>query len=202
MAGPGTTYVLDSNMENHDDNMADEANLSELISSTHRSTVEFQVRPDDDKDGPFFQPRFSVDHQSFDFGRRCEDAETAHWYCDQLKKALARTGSHSCSWTQDEDGNWNTECGGIFIFESGGPSENEAKWCLYCGGSLVSIDFKEGDESERWEPSPIGQCLCGGSPEGYQGPVRSRPDNLIYRGGKGVHAEYQCPQCQGAWKPV
>lgn len=29
-----------------------------------------------------------------------------------------------------------------------------------------------------------------------------RPDNLVYRGGHGQHAEYQCPVCKGMWEPA
>ena len=36
-----------------------------------------------------------------------------------------------------------------------------------------------------------GYCACGGRWEGYTGPVRERPDNLIYRGWD----DWQCPVC-------
>lgn len=43
-----------------------------------------------------------------------------------------------------------------------------------------------------------GTCLCGGRWEGYPGPERDRPDDLIHRGGN----DFQCPRCFGLWVPT
>ena len=48
----------------------------------------------------------------------------------------------SCQWTDDEDGNWNTSCGECFVFETGGPKENKAQWCPFCGGKLETKPCK------------------------------------------------------------
>ena len=32
---------------------------------------------------------------------------------------------------------WQTDCGHEFVFDEGTPSDNGAKWCLYCGKKLV-----------------------------------------------------------------
>lgn len=42
-----------------------------------------------------------------------------------------------CVWQEDQDGNWDTQCGGCFIIEEGTPSENDMKYCCYCGDWLV-----------------------------------------------------------------
>ena len=48
-----------------------------------------------------------------------------------------------CEWVQEDpfgSGDsciWQTECGHEFVFDEGTPSENGAKWCLYCGKKLV-----------------------------------------------------------------
>jgi hypothetical protein len=43
----------------------------------------------------------------------------------------------TCVWTPDSDGAYETSCGQAFVFTNGGPAENGARFCLYCGGSLV-----------------------------------------------------------------
>ncbi len=48
-----------------------------------------------------------------------------------------------CEWTEDEDGNWDTECGEKHTFIDGGPRENGAKFCCYCGFALVAVKFTE-----------------------------------------------------------
>jgi len=45
----------------------------------------------------------------------------------------------SCSWTVDDDGVWNTECGQAFVLEDGSPKENFMKYCCYCGRGLIEI---------------------------------------------------------------
>jgi hypothetical protein len=50
--------------------------------------------------------------------------------------------SPSCQWTEDEDGNWSTACGECFVFETGGPKENKAQWCPFCGGKLETKPCK------------------------------------------------------------
>lgn len=53
--------------------------------------------------------------------------------------ACERTGR--CGWTEDLDGNWGTSCGETFTFTDGGPRENRAKFCQYCGGLLTPKNF-------------------------------------------------------------
>jgi hypothetical protein len=49
----------------------------------------------------------------------------------------------SCQWSEDSDGNWDTACGETFTFTDGGPKENRARWCPYCGGELVAAPYPQ-----------------------------------------------------------
>ncbi len=54
-----------------------------------------------------------------------------------------------CHWTQDEDGNWETECGNKFCFIDGIPTSNGLRFCCYCGGALIQIIRAEETENEN-----------------------------------------------------
>ena len=41
-----------------------------------------------------------------------------------------------CIWRPDNDGTYETSCGQAFVFTGGGPRENGARFCLYCGHPL------------------------------------------------------------------
>lgn len=41
-----------------------------------------------------------------------------------------------CVWSEEEDGNWDTGCGGMYSIITGTPEENEMKFCCYCGAKL------------------------------------------------------------------
>ncbi len=43
----------------------------------------------------------------------------------------------SCKWMQDEDGNYETDCGEMFTFTEGRIKENLFLYCPYCGGRIV-----------------------------------------------------------------
>ena len=47
----------------------------------------------------------------------------------------------TCDWKQDEDGNWNMECGDMFILSEGWPSSHRMNFCCGCGRKLVEIPF-------------------------------------------------------------
>ncbi len=42
-----------------------------------------------------------------------------------------------CIWTQNVDGVWETGCGGMFEVSDGLPSENQMRFCPYCGHALA-----------------------------------------------------------------
>lgn len=54
----------------------------------------------------------------------------------------------SCQWTADEDATWETSCGQSFVFIDDGPKENGAKFCIYCGGGIVAVEYKETEETD------------------------------------------------------
>lgn len=60
--------------------------------------------------------------------------------CEKIAKgdnAEARNPERAaCRWTPDEDGVYDTECGGRWFFDSGTPAENKAAFCMYCGNAL------------------------------------------------------------------
>lgn len=53
---------------------------------------------------------------------------------------MARTKGKStvgrCVWSEDEDGNWQTECGEMFVMLEGTPTQNLMRFCAYCGSPL------------------------------------------------------------------
>lgn len=48
-----------------------------------------------------------------------------------------------CFWMQDSAGVWDTSCEHSFEFNDGGPDENEAKFCMYCGLKLAAQPYEE-----------------------------------------------------------
>jgi len=48
-----------------------------------------------------------------------------------------------CTWTENEDGYWETNCGNAFTLEEGTPTKNEMVFCCYCGCKLREVRFEE-----------------------------------------------------------
>ena len=48
-----------------------------------------------------------------------------------------------CVWTQDRDGIWITDCGESYEYMHGGPKDNGAKYCSYCGKNLDELPYIE-----------------------------------------------------------
>ena len=48
-----------------------------------------------------------------------------------------------CEWREGSDGEWDTACGGSWVFPEGGPVENEAKYCAKCGRLIKVSPYKE-----------------------------------------------------------
>lgn len=59
-----------------------------------------------------------------------------------------------CVWTENEEGQWDTQCGGMFEFTDGGPADNEQKFCGYCGGKLKAKHYD--NSGGTWE-----ECVHG-----------------------------------------
>jgi hypothetical protein len=52
-----------------------------------------------------------------------------------------------CKWSQNEDGAFETECGGAFEIMSGTPTDNNMRYCCYCGDAIEEVGY-EGDVIE------------------------------------------------------
>lgn len=55
----------------------------------------------------------------------------------QLREARAAIPK-PCTWRQDDDGLWQTDCKNTFVFNDDGPEANGFRVCPYCGGQLVT----------------------------------------------------------------
>ena len=53
-----------------------------------------------------------------------------------LFAAQARETPRPCTWIENEDGVYETNCGNMFVFNDGTPSENGFAFCPYCGLEL------------------------------------------------------------------
>ena len=51
-----------------------------------------------------------------------------------------------CTWEEDTDGNYWTECNQGSVFEDGGPEENGYKFCPYCGLALIVTAWVDDEE--------------------------------------------------------
>ena len=49
------------------------------------------------------------------------------------------TMNDKCTWENDGDGNWDTQCGNAFSLNDGMPSENGMVYCCFCGKKIVEI---------------------------------------------------------------
>jgi len=55
----------------------------------------------------------------------------------------------SCRWTEDEEGDWHTQCDEAFVFIEGGPVENRQRYCGYCGGTIIVVPYVEPKEEDE-----------------------------------------------------
>ncbi len=53
-----------------------------------------------------------------------------------------------CVWQEDENGNWDTDCGDKHILNEGTPSENNMAYCCYCGGKLIEEPYVDPDDTD------------------------------------------------------
>ena len=53
-----------------------------------------------------------------------------------LFAAQAQETPLTCTWIENEDGVYETNCGNLFAFNDGTPSENGFAFCPYCGLEL------------------------------------------------------------------
>ena len=48
-----------------------------------------------------------------------------------------------CHWTEDSDGDYDTDCDQEFCIFGGTPKENGMRFCCYCGKPLVEVQYQE-----------------------------------------------------------
>jgi|WetSurSiteA1Bulk_404760.scaffolds.fasta_scaffold10017_3 hypothetical protein len=53
-----------------------------------------------------------------------------------------------CMWFEDQDGNWDTQCGHKFTFTDGDPEANGFEYCPYCGKTLVESPHEPDDRPD------------------------------------------------------
>jgi hypothetical protein len=46
-----------------------------------------------------------------------------------------------CRWTEDVDGNWDTDCDNRFVLTDGTPGDNKMRFCCYCGRVLKQREY-------------------------------------------------------------
>ena len=62
---------------------------------------------------------------------------------------IAGADNMVCNWYQDDgDGIWATDCGGVFEIIEGSPSDNDMKFCPYCGKPLEEHPFVDSEEQK------------------------------------------------------
>lgn len=70
----------------------------------------------------------------------------------------------TCTWTEDFDGLWASDCQHVFEFFAGGPEDNGFRFCCWCGRHLVEIPhFPDADEVSR---QLLALALKSGAPRG------------------------------------
>jgi hypothetical protein len=56
---------------------------------------------------------------------------------------LERAAAMNCTWREDSEGNWISQCSNAFIYHDGTPTENGMKFCCYCGKPITEIGFDD-----------------------------------------------------------
>jgi hypothetical protein len=54
--------------------------------------------------------------------------------------------AEQCSWNCTEELLWQADCGGVWQFEDGGPEENNAKYCPFCGKVINPVRYADLDD--------------------------------------------------------
>ena len=65
-----------------------------------------------------------------------------------------------CTWTRDNEGNYETECGEMACFFEGGPIENSYGYCPYCSGTIKVAGCEQCDGDHHDECSECKKRLC------------------------------------------
>ena len=64
-----------------------------------------------------------------------------------LDKVIAQGAQSECVWNEDgEDGPWATGCGHYFAITDGTPSDNDMRYCCFCGRPLRESPHEDEDD--------------------------------------------------------
>lgn len=73
----------------------------------------------------------------------------------ELKKLLQAmnegdmsNSDRACTWTEDTEGVWQTECGRCFQINEGSPAENGMLFCYHCGRRLLVHQWEDAEDGE------------------------------------------------------
>lgn len=58
---------------------------------------------------------------------------------EAMEQAMISSRGVACTWEENDDGAWDTDCGRRFEFTDGGPSANHFLCCPYCSRQLFEI---------------------------------------------------------------
>ena len=68
---------------------------------------------------------------------------------DSVGRNVSFASEAVCNWHQDDDdGTWATDCGGVFVIIEGAPSDNEMKFCAYCGKPIKEHLFVDSEDGQ------------------------------------------------------
>ena len=70
-----------------------------------------------------------------------QDHFSEEW-TDRLADLIEPEPERTCEWCQDEDGNWHTNCGDIFVLCNCESLENNnIVYCFKCGGVIEVVEY-------------------------------------------------------------
>lgn len=67
--------------------------------------------------------------------------------------------SDKCTWSDDRDGSWFSDCRQVFIFTEEGPIGNGFAFCPFCGKPIAE-DQMEDDDIEEDDPLNEDEGFC------------------------------------------
>ena len=70
-------------------------------------------------------------------------AERNYRHVAALMEREMVSNTNKCVWSEDSDGTWQTSCEQAFCLNDGSPSDNDMKYCCYCGKALAECKYVE-----------------------------------------------------------
>lgn len=63
-----------------------------------------------------------------------------------MKFEQSKNVRNDCTWSENEEGSYDTSCGNCFVITDGSPLDNKMHFCCYCGKSLREQKYKVSTE--------------------------------------------------------